>query len=107
MARTPNLEKFSYTELVALRDEIDALIAQKKTEEKQALKQKLAEMAREQGFDLDEVMGKKGRGSLVPVAVKYRDPENAANTWTGRGRMPRWLAAATKKRGVTKEDFLI
>ncbi|MFZ8371339.1 H-NS family nucleoid-associated regulatory protein, partial [Staphylococcus aureus] len=31
----------------------------------------------------------------------------AANTWTGRGRMPRWMVAATKKRGVKKEDFLI
>ncbi|MFX8797513.1 H-NS histone family protein, partial [Acinetobacter baumannii] len=41
------------------------------------------------------------------VAIKYRDPENPANTWTGRGRMPRWMAAATKKRGVKKEDFLI
>ena len=25
------------------------------------------------------------------VAPKYRDPANAANTWTGRGRMPLWV----------------
>ena len=27
--------------------------------------------------------------------------------WTGRGRMPRWLAAATKGGKAGKEDFLI
>jgi DNA-binding protein H-NS len=39
--------------------------------------------------------------------VKYRDPSNAANTWTGRGRMPRWMVAATKGGKAKKEDFLI
>jgi len=27
------------------------------------------------------------------VAPKYRDPANAAQTWTGRGRMPQWVQA--------------
>ena len=39
------------------------------------------------------------------VAVKYR---NAATgeTWTGRGKMPRWLAAEVAK-GRTKEHFAV
>jgi len=41
------------------------------------------------------------------VAVKYRDPQNPENTWTGRGRMPRWLTAVTKGGKVKKDDFLI
>jgi DNA-binding protein H-NS len=39
--------------------------------------------------------------------VKYRDPKNPENTWTGRGRPPRWLAAAMKGGKAKKEDFLI
>lgn len=31
------------------------------------------------------------------VAPKYRDPANPNNTWTGRGRMPRWVAALHAK----------
>ena len=27
------------------------------------------------------------------VAPKYRDPASAAQTWTGRGRMPQWVQA--------------
>jgi DNA-binding protein H-NS len=49
----------------------------------------------------------KGRRSKGSVAVKYRDPQNPANTWTGRGRMPRWMVAATKGGKVKKEDFLV
>lgn len=35
------------------------------------------------------------------------DATNAVNTWTGRGRMPRWMTAATKGGKAKKEDFLI
>lgn len=46
------------------------------------------------------------RRKRVKLAAKYRDPENKRNTWSGRGRMPRWLAAKTK-RGHAAADFLI
>lgn len=26
-----------------------------------------------------------------PVEPRYRDPSEPTNTWTGRGRQPRWL----------------
>ena len=40
------------------------------------------------------------------VAPKYRNPENPAETWAGRGLKPRWLAAAIKG-GKKQDDFLI
>ncbi|WP_036213062.1 H-NS family nucleoid-associated regulatory protein, partial [Novilysobacter arseniciresistens] len=50
---------------------------------------------------------KKGaRKTLGKVAPKYRDPSNAENTWTGRGKQPRWLAAYTGE-GRNLEEFLI
>lgn len=47
----------------------------------------------------------KGR-SLGKVAPKYRNPANGKETWTGRGKQPRWLAAETGK-GRNLEEFLI
>lgn len=41
---------------------------------------------------------------IHPASVKYRDPETG-NTWSGRGRMPNWLAARIKS-GARLEDFL-
>ena len=106
MARPSNLERMSYAELTRLEAEIARLKAEKQSEERAALREKMAAMAKEHGFEMGELFDKrrKGKGS---VAVKYRDPSNSENTWTGRGRMPRWMVAATKGSKAKKEDFLI
>ncbi len=49
--------------------------------------------------------GKTGR-TLPKVAPKYRNPAIPEETWTGRGKQPRWLAEFTSK-GRKVEDFLI
>ena len=47
----------------------------------------------------------KGR-STGKVPPKYRNPSNPAETWTGRGKHPRWLAGfVAQGRDVT--EFLI
>lgn len=40
-----------------------------------------------------------------PVAPKYRHP-TSGETWSGRGKAPRWLAAA-EAEGQKRESFLI
>ena len=105
MARL-NLDKMSSAELSELRSQVDRLMVEKQSSEKSALRQKMVEMAEAAGMSLDALFGKgrKGKGS---VAVKYRDPKNPENTWTGRGRMPLWMVAATKGNKAKKDDFLI
>src|SRR2546423_1292019 len=107
MARSKNIENMSFAELTAMQARIERAKVGKQSAERAALKQKLSEMAEKAGFHLRELFGGrrgKGKGS---VAIKYRDPSNAANTWTGRGRMPRWMTAATKGGKTKREDFLI
>ena len=96
----------SYAELSELRSQVDRLIVEKQSSEKVALRQQMADLAKDHGMSLDEVLGKvrKGKGSVAP---KYRDPKNPENTWTGRGRMPRWMVSATKGSKAKKEDYLI
>jgi DNA-binding protein H-NS len=106
MARISGLQKMSYAELADLRAEVDRMRVDKQSAERTALRQKMADLAKEHGLSLDEVLGKarKGKGSVAP---KYRDPKNPENTWTGRGRMPLWMVAATKGNKAKKDDFLI
>jgi DNA-binding protein H-NS len=105
MARSKNIENMSYTELTQMQARIERAKAERQSADRQALRQKLADLAKEHGFDVRELFdGRKGKGK---VAIKYRDPNDAANTWTGRGRMPRWMVAATKGGKAKKEDFLI
>lgn len=40
-----------------------------------------------------------------PIPPKYRHP-NTGETWTGRGRAPRWLTAQ-ERAGMDRDDFLI
>ncbi|WP_228133051.1 H-NS family nucleoid-associated regulatory protein, partial [Acinetobacter baumannii] len=40
------------------------------------------------------------------VEPRYRNKNNAEETWTGRGKQPRWLVAEIEK-GAKLEDFLI
>jgi DNA-binding protein H-NS len=86
--------------------DIERMKIEKRNAERGAVRQKLIAMAKQHGFDIHELFGRGGRGK-GSVAVKYRDPDNPANSWTGRGRMPRWMAAAIKGRKAKKEDFLI
>ena len=44
-------------------------------------------------------------GAKQTIAPKYRDP-SSGQTWSGRGRTPRWLTAA-EEQGRHRDDFLI
>lgn len=46
------------------------------------------------------------RKAASKVAAKYRNPANANETWSGRGKRPRWLAAAIDG-GRKLEEFAI
>jgi len=87
------LEKMTVKELRELKTRIDSAIVQRQSKDRAELKQKMAALAEEAGLSLDDVLGvrrgaARGKGT---VAVKYRHPDDASLTWTGRGRRPRWL----------------
>jgi DNA-binding protein H-NS len=105
MASINGLDKMSYAELLKLQERIDAAIGVKRSEEVAATKEALRALAEKSGFDITELYGKRGykRGSS---GAKYRNPKDASQTWTGRGRKPNWLVDALKKGGKI-ESFAI
>jgi DNA-binding protein H-NS len=107
MARPKSMEKMSLAELSKMQANIERVKVDKQNSERTAVREKIMSIAKEHGFDIHELFGRKGngKGTRGKVAIKYRD--NAGNTWTGRGRMPRWMVAATKGGKAKKEDFLI
>jgi DNA-binding protein H-NS len=60
-------------------------------------------MASEAGFGLSQLFGSR---SGKPVAAKYMNPDNPGETWSGRGRKPKWLVAKLDK-GKKITDFAI
>jgi DNA-binding protein H-NS len=93
------LKTMSIDKLVKLRDQIEAALASKVTEQRRSLESELSKLGRFQGRT------SRG-GARGAVAPKYRNPDDPSETWAGRGLKPRWLAAALKE-GKKIEDFAI
>jgi DNA-binding protein H-NS len=49
---------------------------------------------------------RRSRSKGRPVKPKYRNPNDASQSWVGQGRMPRWMADLVRK-GEKPETFLI
>jgi DNA-binding protein H-NS len=95
------LKSMSIEKLAALRDQVEAALSSKVLEQRRALESSLSKLGRFQGGKSSK--GARGYGAVAP---KYRNPENPAETWAGRGLKPRWLTAAIKS-GKKIDDFLI
>ena len=92
MARAASLTSMSIDKLSKLKDQVDAAIASRVVEERRTLQSQLGKLSR---YEHAGTRGQRGasRGAVPP---KYRNPENPAETWAGRGLKPRWLMAALK-----------
>jgi DNA-binding protein H-NS len=90
--------------LSKLREQVDAGLHARVIEERRTLQNELGKLER-LGTNGLRVKGVRD-GLRGPVAPKYRNPDNPAETWAGRGLKPRWIAAALKT-GKKLEDFSI
>ncbi len=99
-----NLKSMSIDKLSKLRSQVDAVLCSKVIEQRRAVRNELGKLDRFStgGLRLKGIRG----GVRGPVAPKYRNPPNPAETWAGRGLKPRWLAAALKS-GKKLEGFSI
>jgi len=76
---------------------------------KQEVADKVRKLALDNGLNISDLVAaektkaKKPRGKVAP---KYKNPENGSETWTGRGRQPRWVASALEG-GKTLDELLI
>ena len=103
----PDIESLNSKQLAELIEAASGKLAAKKQEEKAAVKAELEALAKERGFTIEELFGTgKAKAPRAKVEPKYRDPENPENTWTGRGRKPKWLVESLED-GVGIEKFQI
>ncbi len=85
-----DLSQFSKSELLALKKDIDLAIKSYDERKRKEAMEAVESVAREHGFLLTDLTGKKKASVKVPP--KYVDPNDASHTWTGRGRKPRWVS---------------
>lgn len=98
------VKSMTFEQLVNARAKLDAAIELYRARERQAL-MRMLKVSQVSEMKASRVSEHPLAGRRLPP--KYRNPENHAQVWAGRGNKPRWLAAALRKRGVELENFAI
>lgn len=108
------LDELTIEELEALIIEAKAWIAKKQEEDVKTVYLQMVQLASGLGLSVDDVILRARRAgapvqTIKPkkaVAPRYRNPNNLEETWTGRGKAPRWVSAL-QAQGVSLESLLI
>jgi len=104
-----DLDSLNAKQLTELQTRIEKRLQHLASEKVAKARAKLANLAKAEGFTLEELVGgkrgRKGKAKRV-VKPKYRNPANPAETWSGRGKRPRWFNAALAA-GKKEKDLLI
>ena len=101
-----NLNTLSLKELKDLQSQVARAVSSFEDRKKKEALAELEEMARAKGFSLAELTGTAVVRKRSPAVAKYANPADRSDTWSGRGRKPRWFEAALKS-GKRPEDLAI
>jgi DNA-binding protein H-NS len=110
--RKLQLEAMEFDELWLLHEELTKILSEKIRAEKLELEKRLALLNPVAPIVEGEVRSAQPRIDRPPrrkyrkVLPKYCNPSAPEETWSGRGKRPRWLVAALQS-GHQIEDFLI
>ena len=108
-----DLEAMPLDDLWALHEQISIVLSKRILAEKRQLEDRLTQLNRGKvtgASDFPNVESSKPntkpRRPYPRVFPKYQNPAEPSETWSGRGKQPRWLKSALKAGGAI-EDFKI
>ena len=97
-----------FEDLLSLRQQLDALIAERIGAEEKELKERLSRLKQLKqplaipSADMESIESPSPR----KLPIRYRNPEDPSQVWAGRGLQPRWLKQALKS-GKKLSYFLV
>jgi DNA-binding protein H-NS len=107
-----DFEVIPLDELWSLHEQITRVLSAKITTQKQELEERLRQLNVGSVAAGAVAIGRgtsgttRQRRKYPRVLPKYQNPSEPAETWSGRGKQPRWLVSALKAGGKI-EDFKI
>jgi DNA-binding protein H-NS len=113
MSKKMDLDAMSIDEMWRLHEEISRVLSVRLTAEKRELEKRLAQLRHEKEVGQSESAARPflkdtsgARRKYPRVLPKYLNPNDPSETWSGRGKQPRWLTSALKS-GRRIEEFAI
>jgi len=100
----PDLDQYTLEELTTLKKDVEAAISSFNARALAHARGELEKTAKSMGYKLEDII--EVRKPRAKVAPKYCNLEDSEQTWTGRGRKPKWVERALEN-GQTLEDLKI
>lgn len=105
-----DLSDYNLSALKGLQLEISNEIKSRHQEEVKKAREQIVAIAQNLGVSVKELLangGEKQRGgSVKKVQPQYKNPSDNSQTWSGRGRQPKWIVDGLAS-GKTLDDFRI
>lgn len=90
-----DLNNMSLKDLKDLQSKVAKAVSTFEDRRRKEALAEIEEIARAKGFSLSELTGgASAPRKRAPAAPKYANPADKSDTWSGRGRKPRWVVAA-------------
>jgi DNA-binding protein H-NS len=107
MSKKFDLDSMSVDEMWQLYEQLSQMLSARLVSEKRELEKRLARLRIEtRTRGAERASEDRPRRKYPQVFPKYRNSNPPYETWSGRGKQPRWLTAALKA-GRTIEEFAI
>lgn len=105
-----DLSGYNLSELKGLLFDIEKELKGRQLNEVNKAREQVLAIAQNLGVSLEDLLGSTVKKTKVGKAEKgqarYKNPTDHTQTWSGRGRQPRWMAEGLAS-GKKFEDFLI
>jgi DNA-binding protein H-NS len=105
-----DFDAMTVDDLWQMHEKLSHMLLSRMTSEKQKLEKRLVQLRREKAIgplaNGEAAPPRRERRKYPRVYPKYQNPEEPSETWSGRGKQPRWLTAALRT-GHKIEEFVI
>lgn len=103
-----DLSGYNLGELKGLQRDIEQAIKARQQQDVQKAREEIMAIAKNAGVSVEDLLAgaskKVSKASGKKVQAQYQNPKDTAQTWTGRGRQPKWIAEGLAK-GKALDDF--
>lgn len=105
-----DLSHYNLSELNALQHEIEVEIKNRQQQDVKSAREQILAIAQNVGVPIDVLLATTPKGpkpnKTDKVKPQYKNPADASQTWSGRGRQPKWIADGLAS-GKSLNDFRI
>lgn len=81
----------SISDLCKLQERVTQELKMRKKQELAGAREQILAIANTVGMSVKDLLSSGIRAKAGTVAVQFRNPDDASQQWTGRGRQPNWI----------------